>query len=345
MNNLLDHEEVLSILNTLGISEGYSFKNNHDEPFFDYHYKFLSGALSNMKISFEKVDPSLLFISSNGSLNAGATKYQDYFLIKLNLGLLDLWKTWTEDVDENQQDAIQEWIGPAPFLDNEPTFLISQFPSLFTFYHEYAHLVQIAYAGNQNDNSEFSELVPAEPGPYIRTRHISEVDADAFAAISVGDHLNDYLIKHAGLKAVRSQKTCLLKLGYLSLLRYLFSFQSAGDPVYLRKGEHPHWLIRFMNISSGLIGYLSETWGVTYTQHEFQKIRNEAYYISKRIFENQFGPQDIQKFAALFAGFDVSTIDRYMQELNEANNSNPNSAVNIRNKSIRDQQMGTTSAA
>lgn len=307
------------------------------EKYLQEQYDFFNETYTRQsELSYFKAKPVYLYYFESLDLNACAGPINIGYSVVVSTRLLFVWGNWTNNFDESNRKILEDWLGDTAFFDNDPLLIMRQFCSLYTMYHEYAHVLQFAYGFFSSDSIRMVEN-PKGKQPYRLINHLAEVDADAFAAICIGDHINKYIHRTTVSNPSKQQASTILKTAYLATVCYLFQFQSAKREVYLREGTHPHWSIRLMNIISAYVGYVNETWNLNIDGGRFSEVFDGAFEISQLIFPNLHAPKDAAEFASLFSDIGVPATNEYMQQLNIKLSEIENTAVQVRNKSIRDQ--------
>jgi hypothetical protein len=180
MSDYSNHtDQMIAIFPKLN-KEVFNFDLDPDNHEFQKVFSFYKVTLSEN--SFYGITPCFLFFRNDTSINAHAAKAADKYLVAINSGtitqLSDLFKT----LDTNKTlNLISLDISK---LGTSLNAVMLQFCYHFTFYHEMAHLIQ---------KSEYLEgglnEIPIKKEPYDERRHLLELDADAFSAISLSEHI------------------------------------------------------------------------------------------------------------------------------------------------------------
>ncbi|MBK8490440.1 MAG: hypothetical protein IPL49_05905 [Saprospirales bacterium] len=201
------------------------------------------------------IEPSIVFFNTNLSINAWATKYNGYYVISFNMGLIvgliQMFKEKPGLLDEKEN---KEFVDFEKLLDNPIYILMYQNAVHFTFYHEMAHLVQNS---DLLENRILEHLDNSEG--YSERRHLLELDADEFSSISIGAHVLQYAENMFGDKVTKRQFENLLIIACGSSFLYLLSFRSNQREIYYEKFSHPHPVVRVMWIIFSIAGYCSRS--------------------------------------------------------------------------------------
>lgn len=208
----------------------------------------------NLAINSPKFDiePSFFFFYDKENLvNAGATlndgNYIMYISSKLVIKLNDRLNL-KKSIFKNER--LTNYIELSKRLNVSLEYIMFQSSILFTYYHEFAHLVQ-----KRNGNFTLNEI-PENPQLFIPEQHILEYDSDLNGCQFVLYHLLDYFenLNH-GYKNSENLKN-LLSVGLSSILITFLLFYNREfdendkyiDDFYLDQKTHPHSLIRISYI-------------------------------------------------------------------------------------------------
>lgn len=277
--------------------------------------------------------PSVLFFNNNFSINAMANKVNGYYVISLNMGtvvrLIEMFIEKPELLNEEDNSAFLKF---ETLLDNPINVLMYQNAIHFTFYHEMAHLIQKSQLLENNlyehlDNLEsFSEL-----------RHILELDADEFSAISIGAHLLQYAERMFGLDLTNEQIDNLLVISCSSVFLYILSFPSNRREIYYEKFTHPHPVIRITSIIFIVVGYCIETLkakGIDMNLNS-KEIVNKTLYFTKKISTHFFEDSNLISDYIKSLGDEGSNIMDYLTKYQELKDKDFSLAVNKWNLMVK----------
>ena len=208
----------------------------------------------NLAINSPKFDiePSYFFFyDKENSVNAGATlndgKYIMYISSELVIKLNDRLNL-KKSIFENER--LTDYIELSKRFNVSLEYIMFQSSILFTYYHEFAHLVQ-----KKDGNFSLNEI-PENPQLFIPEQHILEYDSDLNGCQFVLYHLLDYFenLNHDN-KNSKNLKN-LLSVGLSSILITFLLFYNREfdkndkyiDDFYLDQKTHPHSLIRISYI-------------------------------------------------------------------------------------------------
>lgn len=231
-------------------------------------------------------------------------------------------------------NGLESWIEFEKELDNSIASLMYQNALHFTFYHEMGHLVQkssLLELGlyEQPIQNEFSVL-----------RHILELDADEYSALSVGSHTIQYARTIYGDDVPVDKLEKLLVLVCASILIYLMSFPSNRRDIYYKESTHPHPIIRVTCIIFVIIGYSSQALqqiGLNLTLNLKNLVNQSidlAEALSIKILEHNY----LSNYKASI-GMEADNITAYIKEMREISSNDSTLAVdkwNIIARSLRE---------
>lgn len=132
------------------------------------------------------------------------------------------------------------------YLDNHPSILFYQFTQHFTFYHEFAHILQLQ---GTREAASFLEKMDGDY-TYDLVRHLLEVDADEFAALCLATHIFQYSHAICGEKISEEKLRALIAFFCVPvLISFLRLYPDDIANINLETGTHPHPLFRILFIS------------------------------------------------------------------------------------------------
>ncbi len=197
--------------------------------------------------------PCRLVFAADHSINAAATVFQGRGLIKWcgglllkQLEILNQWEKIGAALENTQLEKV------LPSLDNHPSILFHQTVQHFTFYHEFAHIIQI----QERKDSTSIDVAP-EKG-YNLNRHILEMDADEFSSLFLASHILQYADKQ--LKYINN-----ISLTYMSAF-FIIPILSNSISIYpediqtidLRNEMHPHPIFRILFVALVITEFINQ---------------------------------------------------------------------------------------
>lgn len=280
MNIKTYKDQKEELINKIGFKKEeifeYEFSPLKDE--FDWVFKFYQENLKkNVKYG---ITPALIFFNTNLSINAWAGKNKGYYIISFNMGtIVRLIQLFIEklEVFYSDEDQFSDF---EKLLDNPVNVLMYQNAIHFTFYHEMAHLVQQSELLNDKIYEKCNEA-----DNYSEIKHILELDADEFSALSIGGHILRYAETTFGDKINSSQFEGLVIISCSSIFLYLSLFQTSKRDIYYDESTHPHPTIRILWIIFTIVSYCSHSLKAKGIQIELDKesIIDNTFLICERV--------------------------------------------------------------
>jgi|SRR5690606_23802021 len=145
-------------------------------------------------------------------------------------------------------------------LDNHPSILFYQFCQHFTFYHEFAHIIQ-----QQNKGNSTAFKFPYEPLDYSLNNHLLEIDADIFASLCLSAHILQYAKKIFGNDVEREYLLMLIAIFASSILVYSMKIDEMSIVNDMKSGHHPNPLFRILFAVLNICEYINQN-----TNHDFK---------------------------------------------------------------------------
>lgn len=256
-----------------------------DNPIKEIYLKFFHFCYENLKINSPKfgIEPSFFFYyNKDNFINAGATKDNGNYILMISKDLIQkLHESIYANISIFKNDRLKKYVELSILIKFDFNELLLQSSTLFTYYHEFAHLVQ-----KNDENFSFFENTDKK---YIPESHILEYDADLNGSQFVCSHILDYYERLSIEKKNQENLKNLLSIGLAGilitfLLFYYREFEDDKrvDEFYLDKNSHPHTMIRISYIIVHFQNIALEN-GIDIKIIEFLK---EAFLISDIFFNS-----------------------------------------------------------
>lgn len=276
-----------------------------------------------------KINPGIFIFNNDNTINAFATQINTNLnLIGFNIGIFSwLWENFMDNsklLDHPKLSSIKELQIPNTTPLEE---LAYQVCSLFIYYHETAHLMQ----KKQNSKSALFEDLN-NCGQFDFNTHVSEIDADTYAAISVTTNIKQYFENYLKVSNPDSYDHLVAFLS-ACLFVFIMVFPNMNRSIFYRECSHPHPLIRILSIVYTLVEYSNvieqkkrlieveaDTLVIQYTLEFAEIISNQIH-----------GPLEFNDFVITLRD-NHEDINKYFQELRIAVGNDPNMATSIRNQ-------------
>jgi hypothetical protein len=199
-----------------------------------------------------KVPTRVVFIADY-SHNARAAVFDGRGLIVWHGGLLF---RQMEILDRHQ--AILDSLADTPlsilldFLDNHPSILFFQMVQHFTFYHEFAHIIQ----NQQRDRETTQEYMPN--AGFDQNRHLLEIDADEFSALFLASHVLQYA--HGRFQQVNQDIITRMVAFFLVpiLTDSISIYPDDISNLNMNQGVHPHPIFRVLFIAMVVAEFVNQ---------------------------------------------------------------------------------------
>jgi hypothetical protein len=127
-------------------------------------------------------------------------------------------------------------------LDIPFEYLMFQFPMLFIYYHELAHQYHFK---NYKKIDSFCALIENGNDEYDETKHLLELDADAYATLMVSEHLVQYNHRVNQENDTKFFHT-IIGITIASIALTFFKFTNGNQSLYFKNHTHPHSMVRTM---------------------------------------------------------------------------------------------------
>ena len=243
-----NHTKELLNKSKIHSSDILDYSKSPLENIFEQLFLFCLDNIERFSLNF-KITPAYFFFRNTFNINAGATYKNNCYIIFITQGMI---VKLNKKLGRKRNFIWQSKLVEMQKLDNELTdnlgHLMFQCSMIFTFYHEFAHLVQqktVPFYLNEN----------SETNDFSFERHVYEYDADINGAIFVSMYVQQYFNER--LKESLKTKQNLDNLMYLAIssitITFILFLNNDFDDdkldldkmkFYLRKKTHPHTFVR-----------------------------------------------------------------------------------------------------
>lgn len=199
-----------------------------------------------------KVEPFELFLTTNDEPNAWAWLHNDKYVICIHLRLFKVIEKRVREKLESLPDDGKQILAKSSFKKEVPAdYLIYQFATVFTFYHELAHLFQ--FKKGKDGAAHFERYNLTEGSEFDKLFHAMEIDADIFAAEQMTAHVFQFWDAIPNDKRTKETLEVLMSLMLLSTFILFFELSQGWKEWYALDYDHPNPLIRVSYILDVLI--------------------------------------------------------------------------------------------
>jgi len=198
-------------------------------------------------------------------------------------------------------------------IDFKISELLEQAIILFTFYHEFAHLIQ--FATDVEVEREEKLFGDCNFEPY---KHIEEYDADIFSGICISTHIYQFIDSHMGENIDKSKLNDFIAITISGIMVYILSLPMCKEKFYTKESSHPHNSIRVNYINMAIVLNFKDI-----ISQQGNNITIDENYITERSFMilnillSHFGLDDIKTRLSEDMGNNWKSIQNYQQELHK----------------------------
>lgn len=297
-----------------------------DDIIEEFHklFSFYQGWLNRQKRY--GIIKGFFFFNPNSSVNAKATRYDDYFIMTINKGtVLKLWQEFQIRDELFLNPGLEKFNIVQHKSDYPFNKLMFQLCCHFTFYHELGHLIQKSEL-LKDGMSEDVEVMTT----FDSARHLLEYDADIFSAICLGTHVYQY-IEDWCFELESGDAELIISGIASSIFVYLMMFESVKAPFYLKACTHPHPFVRLIGVSYYLTDYINFIDG-KHKQFDLniQLVYQEFTGLAKALSRHVLGDENSRQIDDLIAN-NMEEAIQYNNTLADTLKTDENLAVNKRN--------------
>lgn len=220
-------------------------------------YADFAKANINSPIHKTKISPFELFLLIYEEPNAWAWLHNDKYVMCIHLSLFKLIEKRVREKLQTLPEDGKELIDQCHFNEDEPAdYLIYQFATAFTFYHELAHLFQ--FKKGKTGAAHFERYNLVEGKDFDKLAHAMEIDADIFAAEHMTAHLFQFWNALPEDKRTKESLEARMSLVLLSSFILFFELSDGWQEWYTLDYDHPNPLIRVCYILDALVQTATE---------------------------------------------------------------------------------------
>lgn len=246
----INFQEYKENLISIGIPKNdiYDFTDDKIESFYQRYFDWCIDNLNDYSEKFN-IEPVYFYFWNTFKINANAGRGNNLYIIRFS-------KPYMEALYEKLGKKGRffdktDWIAFKNLqktLPNSLEFLMFQASTIFTFYHEFAHLVQ--YKGTKFSINEYSSN-----NEYSFEKHVYEYDADLngsqFVCIYFQQYFQDQLPKehqtdnnYKRLMYLGISSIVVTQLLFLYGKIYPYQIENINTNFYTREMSHPHTYVR-----------------------------------------------------------------------------------------------------
>ena len=317
-------ETIEYLLRNTSLSNGkvYNYEGEAGEEYFDKMWKFYSGNLVHNK-DFG-ANPSYVVFYNKNEIYAEAKKSNKHFIVAFDKGIVNQLSRWYGlYFDFENIEGLEEFVELEKEINFKISTLLEQAINHFTFYHEFAHLIQyVAEDEFEREDYLFGNC------DYNLDKHIEEYDADIFSGICVATHIFQFIDKYVDDNLNDEKLNNLIAITLAGILVYILSLPMCKEEFYTEEGSHPHSSVRVNNLTIAVINHFEEI-----VKQEGNNIKvdrdfivGKSHLILKSLLPH-FGLDDIMSRFAIDMTQNWDRIVEYHNELYQRTMDYKNSAI------------------
>lgn len=232
----------------------FDFRGTPFEYLFSDFYNFCRQHLNENAKKFN-IEPSIFIYTGFFDSNAMAQYKNETFSIQINLGLIKKCeenylqnKPFDEYLEKQYSEIIKHFDSPI-------TGLAFQIATQFTYYHEFAHLIQFE---KKREKISLQERF-VKTSDYDQVKQHMETNADTLASIAIASHIQQYIKKSFEDRITEENVEFTIIVLCSCLLNHIANFYDDLPKIYYKEHKHPHPFLRLFTINLNIIYYLNQS--------------------------------------------------------------------------------------
>ena len=309
----MNYKETIEYLianTSLREAKVFEFAGDPGEEYFQKLFEFYTGNLKHN--SHFGANPSFIVYYGKNEVYAEAKKSNAHYILAFDKGIVYRLERWFGlYFDFDQITELESFKELSKELDHKISELLEQSINHFTFYHEFAHLIQFA----QEESFEREDYLTGNC-EYDENMQTEEFDADTFAGICLATHLFQLIHKWMTGRMNNHNLNELTSIIVGSVMAYILALPMCKEEFYTEEGSHPHNSIRALNI----LGVISTHFKEILVKKNYQLsiddgnlFRRSAIVLEKLLI--QFGLEDTFKRFQLDVRDNGTAIKSYHETL------------------------------
>lgn len=297
---------------TLQEADIYHYNGKSSEDYFEKLFQFYSRNLDHNK-KFG-ANPSYVVFYDTTETYAKAKVSKQHYMVVFDRKLINKLSQWYNSYfDFGNIEGLEEF----KLLEEEIDFKISELLEHaiihFTFYHEFAHLIQFA----TDDEIEREEKLFGDCN-FEPHKHIEEYDADIFSGICISAHIYQFIDSHLGGNIDKNKLNDFIAITISGIMVYILSLPMCKEIFYTKESSHPHNSIRVNYINMAIIQNFKDIISQQENNITIDEdyIRGRSFMILKSLLSH-FGLDDIKTRFSEDMGNNWESIQNYQQELHK----------------------------
>lgn len=319
--NYEENIEVLSQSAGIPLNDIFDFEYSPIKQIYERYFQFCQENLSEECAEYD-IRPARFYFRAVYGINARAGKHNGYSIIGVNMqtvhSLYDLFYE-KNDIFETDDYLNENYKSLIDNFDVPVGHLMFQLATLFTFYHERAHLIQKSPILELWVSEQIEEMVDDE---FSIERHVLELDADLDAAHLICFHLIEYWKKLSPENRTQANLQKIFSVGVASVFSYFLLYFKESMEVYYNQHTHPHPLVRISYIVDCFIRVAEINLPNDFIL-DLRTTLREGFVISDIFYKSVFQSNLVEDFASHFMA-ESGNIENYVNELLGVGEGMPN---------------------
>jgi hypothetical protein len=299
----------------------FEFKTHALNQDFSLFFKFCQQNLFIAQKEF-RIRPAFIFFSDHFSVNGRAGKINGVYIIDIHSGLLEILKDFFFDKAAVFNAAKFNFI--RQYMDVTLPQLLFQLCTIFTYYHERAHLIQRSSAFF---TVETEALISGVSITYSEESHAREFDADLEGSYFCALHILEYFKKLPENARTTATLTMMISLTGSAIFTYFLYLSQGHHNIYYYSEKHPHPMIRLTYLIDSMLKSVDANNTLPINQRQ---VVLESIALTDTLYTANGNPL-VQQFAhVLFA--ESNNIELFVNDLIAKSAKYPNLVMNRKQK-------------
>lgn len=294
------------------IGDIFEYEFSEIKDIYQRYFQFCQENLTEECDEFD-IQPAKFYYRTVYEINARAGLQNGYFIIGVNMqtihSLYDLFYE-KNNIFESDLFLLENYKELTDKFDVPAGHLMFQLATLFTFYHERAHLIQ---KSDLLAASLFEQPMPTNQNEFSIERHIIELDADLDAAHKICFHLIEYLKKLNANDRTPENLQKILSLGVASIFSYFLLYYKEKVKMYYKEFSHPHPLVRITYIVDCFVRVAEINLPGDF-KIDLGKTIREGFIITDTFYKSVLNIELVEGFAEQFMS-ESKNVEVYVNEL------------------------------
>lgn len=309
-----DTIEELKAKALVPVGDIFEYEFSEIKDIYQGYFQFCQENLTEECNDFD-IQPAKFYYRTEYGINARAGLQSGYFIIGVNMqtihSLYDLFYE-KNDIFETAPFLLENYKKLIDKFDVPTGHLMFQLATLFTFYHERAHLIQ---KSDLLSTTLFEQPTATNEHEFSIERHVIEMDADLDASHNICFHLVEYFKKLDPNDKTSENLQKILSLGIASIFSYFLLYYKDSMKIYYKEYTHPHPLVRISYILDCFVRVAEINLPGDF-KIDLRKTIREGFIITDTFYRTVFSIELVDGFAGQFMN-ESGIVELYVNELLE----------------------------